>query len=526
MHNNYYFLRQLTQALRPQLIGSVVDSCFSQEKDELIISFSRPDFTSAFILKAMLTAQFSTLYFPESFNRARANSVNLFPEIIGEEVLEIVQHENERSFYLAFSNQKALLFKLFGNRSNLIYFEQNRAKTLFHKKFAKDIALDLQHLHRQIKPSKEDFLINQSAPEKLYPTFGDLPGIYLKTQEYEKASPEQKWELIQAVKYSLENPLAFYIIKLNNQTRLSLLPLGEIKKEFTSPIIALKEFVQTYLAEFGFEKNYRLAYQNLTRKHQVATQSRQQITARLKALQTEASYAQTADVIMANLTNIPPRAESVALFDFYQNKERVFKLKATESPQKFAERLYKKSKNQQIEVSQLQERLQDKEEELLQLEIALQELAEISDFKSLKTFIKEHVEAVASPQAVAEKPFRVFQTNGYQILVGKSAQNNDVLTQQFTFKEDLWLHAKDVSGSHVVVKYQAGKTFPEPVIQKAAQLAAYYSKRKTDSLCPVLYTPKKYVRKPKGAAPGQVLVEREKVLLVKPENPFEKYPGS
>ncbi|MDQ3291047.1 MAG: NFACT RNA binding domain-containing protein, partial [Bacteroidota bacterium] len=431
----------------------------------------------------------------------------------------------ERSFYLALSNQKALLFKLFGNRSNIVYFEQNQAQSLFHKKFPKDIELDLQQLHRHLKPNEADFLVNLPAPEKVYPTFGDLPGIYLKTKNYGSASPEQKWDLIQEVKNDLENPTAFFVIKLNNQTRLSLLPLGEIKKEFDSPILALKEFVQTYLAESGFERSYRQAHQNLTRKHQAATQSLRQIQARLKALQTEASYAQTADVIMANLTTIPPRAESVVLFDFYQDKEREFKLKATESPQKYAERLYKKSKNQQIEVTQLQERLQEKEEELLQLEIALQELASITDYKTLKTFVKEHAETVASPQAVEEKPFRVFQTNGFQILVGKSAQNNDVLTQQFTFKEDLWLHAKDVSGSHVVIKYQAGKTFPEPVIHKAAQLAAYYSKRKTDSLCPVLYTPKKFVRKPKGAAPGQVVVEREKVLLVKPENPFEKYPG-
>lgn len=526
MHNNYYFLRQLTQALRIPLIGSVIESCFSQEKDELILSFRKPDSNNSFFFKAMLTAQFSTLYFPESFNRARANSVNLFPEVIEEEVREIVQHQNERSFYLVLSNQKALLFKLFGNRSNIVYFENNVATALFHKKFPKDLELDLQHLHRRLEPAKAEFLLNLPAPEKVYPTFGDLPGIYLKTKGYEIASPEQKWELIQQVKQELENPAAFYVIKVNNQTRLSLLPLGEIKKEFTSPITALKEFVQTYLAESGFERNYRLAHQNLTRKHQAATQSLRQILARLQALQTEASYAQMADVIMANLTAIPPRAESVVLFDFYQEKERVFKLKATESPQKFAERLYKKSKNQQIEVTQLKERQQEKEEELLQVEIALQELASITDYKALKAFVKEHVESLASQPTVAEKPFRVFQTSGFQILVGKSATNNDVLTQQFTFKEDLWLHAKDVSGSHVVIKYQAGKTFPEPVIYKAAQLAAYYSKRKTDSLCPVLYTPKKFVRKPKGAAPGQVVVEREKVILVKPENPFEKYPGS
>ncbi|MDQ3289834.1 MAG: hypothetical protein M3Q05_00940, partial [Bacteroidota bacterium] len=169
MHNNYYFLRQLTQALKPVLVGSVVDSCFSQEKDELIISFRNPDSANIFYIKAMLTAQFSTLYFPESFNRARANSVNLFPEIIGEEIQEIIQHQNERSFYLALSNQKALLFKLFGNRSNIVYFEQNQAKSLFHKKFPKDIELDLQQLHRHLEPDKADFLVNLPAPEKVYP---------------------------------------------------------------------------------------------------------------------------------------------------------------------------------------------------------------------------------------------------------------------------------------------------------------------------------------------------------------------
>ncbi|QNF33584.1 fibronectin/fibrinogen-binding protein [Adhaeribacter swui] len=526
MHNNYYFLRQLTTALKSELVNSRISACFSQDKDELIFSFDRADQSSSFVIKAILTANFSSLYFPDYFNRARSNSVNLFPEVIGETVLDIIQHQNERSFYLELSNQKALLFKLFGNRANIVYFEQEQAISLFHKKFPRDLELNLQQMHRQWQPDKNEFIINQSAPDKLYPTFGDLPGIYLKNWGYNEASPEQKWNLIQEVKQILENPPAYYIVKVNNQTRLSLLPLGQIKKEFASPVITLKEFVPAYLAESGFEKNYKQVHQKLLRKKQQAEQMIRHIQSRLKALQSEASYSQTADVIMANLSNIPQRAEEVLLFDFYQDQERLFKLKATESPQKFAERLYKKSKNQQIELAQLQERLSQKEEELLETEILLQELTAIADYKTLKAFLKINLDAVAPPDSTGEKPFRVFQTSGFQIWVGKSAKNNDVLTQQFTYKEDLWLHAKDVSGSHVVIKYQAGKTFPEPVIYKAAQLAAYYSKRKTDSLCPVLYTPKKYVRKRKGAAPGEVVVEREKVILVPPGNPFEKVPGA
>ncbi len=103
-----------------------------------------------------------------------------------------------------------------------------------------------------------------------------------------------------------------------------------------------------------------------------------------------------------------------------------------------------------------------------------------------------------------------------EILIGKNARNNDLLTQRYARKEDLWLHARDVSGSHVVIRRQAGKKFPVNVIEKAAGIAAYYSKRKNDTLCPVIVTPKKYVRKTKDLLEGQVIVDKEEVVLIEP----------
>ena len=88
---------------------------------------------------------------------------------------------------------------------------------------------------------------------------------------------------------------------------------------------------------------------------------------------------------------------------------------------------------------------------------------------------------------------------------------------QRTFKDDLWLHAKDVSGSHVIIKYKSEAKPSSEIKEKAAQLAAYFSKRKSDSLCPVVITPRKFVRKRKGDPPGAVVVEKEEVLLVVPE---------
>ena len=144
-------------------------------------------------------------------------------------------------------------------------------------------------------------------------------------------------------------------------------------------------------------------------------------------------------------------------------------------------------------------------------------LSQLSDHKELRKYIKDNNLLPQKKEEKTEDLFKKFIIDGFEVLVGRNAKNNDTLTQKYAYKEDLWLHAKDVAGSHVVVKFQAGKKFPKPVIEKAAQLAAWYSKRKNESLCPVTYTLKKHVRKPKGAIAGSVIVEKESVILVKPE---------
>jgi predicted ribosome quality control (RQC) complex YloA/Tae2 family protein len=248
---------------------------------------------------------------------------------------------------------------------------------------------------------------------------------------------------------------------------------------------------------------------------------------RLHALAHEAGYRHRADLIMANLHAIAPGASQVEIVDFYTNEPVIIKLKPLEKPQRTAENLYRKAKNQQIEERQLQARIATRETEALQALELLEELdtqPALAELRGLRSWRKQHAldPNPAPAKAATELPFKVFEDRGFTILVGRNAQNNDLLTQKYAHKDDLWLHAKDVSGSHVVIRHRAGQPVPEPVVEHAAQLAGWYSRRQHDSLCPVTVTPKKFVRKPKGALPGQVLVERERVVLVVPGNPFEK----
>jgi predicted ribosome quality control (RQC) complex YloA/Tae2 family protein len=125
----------------------------------------------------------------------------------------------------------------------------------------------------------------------------------------------------------------------------------------------------------------------------------------------------------------------------------------------------------------------------------------------------------AREEGTAER-FRRFEVGGYEIYVGKSAANNDELTVRFAKANDYWFHARGSSGSHVVLRWNDPKTKPpKEALRAAASLAAYYSGAKNAKMVPVAYTLKKYVRKPKGAAVGAVVMEREEVIMVEPKLP-------
>ena len=154
MHNNFYFLRQLCAQLDKTLKDATVVECFSQNKDELIILFQHEQ--GYFTIKAHLLSTFSCLAFPRDFHRARKNSIDLFPEIIGSKVETIQQYTNERSFAIHFNDSKSLLFKMHGNKSNIILFDKNE-KTLFKNALIADEEIELNKIDMEIDFSRSAF---------------------------------------------------------------------------------------------------------------------------------------------------------------------------------------------------------------------------------------------------------------------------------------------------------------------------------------------------------------------------------
>jgi predicted ribosome quality control (RQC) complex YloA/Tae2 family protein len=118
----------------------------------------------------------------------------------------------------------------------------------------------------------------------------------------------------------------------------------------------------------------------------------------------------------------------------------------------------------------------------------------------------------------ARTPYRTFFTrSGRKLLVGKGAADNDALTLHVARPYDLWLHAKDRTGAHVIALLDKGQSCPAEDLVDAAHLAAHFSDAREEKVVDVQYTDRRYLRKPKGSSAGFVVVDREKVLVLRVE---------
>jgi predicted ribosome quality control (RQC) complex YloA/Tae2 family protein len=521
LHQNYYFLKKLAPQLHKKLVGKVLVETFSQEKDELILVFadgsSEESLENPFFIKATLRSNFACLCFPDKFDRARRNSVNLFGNFCGVKISSVRVFLNERALEIKFETGAALVLKLYGNRSNIIGFDVNQeVSEVFNNKLVADNTLRLQNFDRQIDQSFEAYVSNGMRHEALFPTFGKLVNAHLNWLLADVDDPKQRWKIIQSFLADLEQN-TFYITRNELVPILSLFEVGEVIATYTDPVEALNAFYYAFIRQSGIEKEKAEIVRILNKRLQQTENYLDNTFKKLVELEEGVRNDEIANIIMANLHQIPARTENIELFDFYREQPIRIKLKKDLSPQKNAEGFYRKSKNEKIESDRLNESLTAREEEKKKIGEHLRNIENIELLRELRGYIKSNGlngSVSQSASVSAAELFKKVEYLGYTILVGRNAKNNDLLTKQYAFKEDLWLHARDVAGSHVVIKNQPGKKFPSPVIERAAELAAFYSKRKNDSLCPVIVTPKKYVRKLKGMPEGAVIVDKEDVVMV------------
>lgn len=512
MFHNYFFLKRLADALDKQLTGLLLLECFSQNKDELILGFANEE--KEFIIRANLEPNVSLLQFPEEFSRAGKNSINLFKDLIDQVVTSVEAFDYERSFVIRFINGDSLIFKMHARGANILHVHDNKVINLFRKNLSQDSSMDPNLLHKKIELTEEQFQLYNTDPLEFIPALGKETKVYLERKGFYELDESKKWKAFQNLLKELDdNPI--YLVE--SPLRISLLHIDQ--NDTLDPIAAANWLYEKTVRSFYFDKEKQQVINQLKQKIRKSESYITKNKEKLTQIEDSRSPEEIANILMANLHQIQTGLSKIVLTDIYTNEPITIKLNTSLSPQKNAENYYRKSKNRHQEIDALKENIQSKEKLIDSLSRQILELDEIDTHKELRKFKKAHGFEKEKKVRDIQLPYHEFEQDGWLIWVGKNSKANDELTLKYAKKNDLWLHAKDVPGSHVVIKEKPGQNYPEYIIEKAAGLAAANSKRKTDTLCPVIYTPKKFVRKMKGAPAGQVIVEKEEVVIVEPSSP-------
>jgi len=129
----------------------------------------------------------------------------------------------------------------------------------------------------------------------------------------------------------------------------------------------------------------------------------------------------------------------------------------------------------------------------------------------------------AGRMEVPADSFRTYRSSGgLHIWVGRGARSNDALTFREASPDDIWLHARDDAGAHVVLRWSSDEPPPPRDLEEAAALAAWHSRSRGSAVVPVDWTRRKYVRKPRGATPGAVTLQHAKTVFARPSSEIER----
>lgn len=238
------------------------------------------------------------------------------------------------------------------------------------------------------------------------------------------------------------------------------------------------------------------------------------------------------DLLLANIATAERFGSRIRVTDFYSENTPLIEvdvdenLTIQEAANRFFRR-YTKAKRARDEISDRLVELERELDALSQRQFELDRIAAERDEIALQNLIspsspKREIPKKSKPEPTISGVRKYKSTDGFEVLVGRAARDNDNLTFRIAKPNDLWLHAGDYPGSHVVVRNPNRKEIPQRTIIEAAQLAARFSQASEDSKVVIHYTQRKFLSKPKGAAPGLVRLSSFRSITVEPKESMKR----
>jgi predicted ribosome quality control (RQC) complex YloA/Tae2 family protein len=309
------------------------------------------------------------------------------------------------------------------------------------------------------------------------------------------------------------------------------------KGDFSSPSEAADAYFTSALTQREFDSRANAARGQIRKKLSQQQKLLKKLQQDIESHADAEENKRVGDLLLANIGSAQRSRDRVTLIDYFSEDASPIEIELEEStslPEEAQRRfaLYQRSKRARAQIASRIVEVRREIDQLQSEQLKLEDQLAVSDpqdkptgFGQLQATGSRGTDTLSglTPKRPNGDPQRIpgtrryVSSDGWEILVGRTSKDNDHLTLKIARPNDLWLHAADYGGSHVVVRNSTRKEVPHRTLIEAAQLAAYFSQAKKDPKVDVHYTQRKFVSKPKGSKPGLVRLQRFKNITVEPK---------
>ncbi|KAA9025931.1 Rqc2 family fibronectin-binding protein [Niallia endozanthoxylica] len=447
---------------------------------------------------------------------------------------------------------KQLIVEIMGRHSNIILVDRNKnmiLDSIKHVSAAINTYRTVLPGHEYIFPPEQDKTNPFEADEQDLLRRLDFNGGKLDKQlvsEYAGLSPLVAKEITFRAGLVNRNtlPKAFLklmnhikhheyspsIMEINGKENFYLFPLESTQSNHVKSFTTLGEMLDRYY--FGKAERDRVKQQanDIERLVFNEKEKNEKKIAKLKETLHEANKAQEfqlyGELLTANIYAVQKGQNEIEVVNYYDEHGSTVRipLDSLKTPSENAQKYFTKYQKAKNAIEIVKEQIDKAIEEVRYFDALIQQLetaspkdvAEIRDELIEEGYIRNRQKKQLKKQNQNQKPALDYYlaSDGTEIIIGKNNKQNDYLTNRLAARDEIWLHTKDIPGSHVVIR---SKEPTEKTIQEAAVLAAFFSKARNSSSVPVDFTRVRHVKKPSGAKPGFVIYDNQQTVYVTPD---------
>lgn len=534
-----FFLHHLTKELQEELLYGRIQKVNQPFERELVLTIRNNRKNYKLLLSAhpvfgrvqITTADFQNPQTPNTFTMIMRNYLQ------GAVIESITQIENDRILEIAFSNKNeigdnikvTLVVEIMGKHSNIILIDKAESKII---ESIKHIGFS-QNSYRTILPGSTYLAPPKTEAKNPFTVSDEKLFELLQTEDL---APRNLQKLFQGLGRDTAENLAAQLSndKLKQFRAFFARPCqpNMTDKSFAAVLFdksdkqfdSLSELLDVFYQDKA--EHDRVNQQSSDLIHRVQTELDKNIKKlgkqekELLATENAEEFRQKGELLTTYLTLVPNNQDQVELDNYYTNEKIVIALDKSLTPNQNAQRYFKKYQKLKEAVKHLTGLIQETKDTITYLESVETALnhASISDIEDIREelvetgFVKRRTR---DKRHKRKKPEQYLASDGKTIImVGRNNLQNDELTFKMAKKGELWFHAKDIPGSHVLIKDNLNPS--DEVKTDAAELAAYYSKARLSNLVQVDMIEAKKLNKPTGGKPGFVTYTGQKTLRVTP----------